>query len=210
MLKLWYRVLHKCCTQVSHYIEREKFGLILPVFWKRFRNTMWFVSSVAQLTFTECNSCGPCILFHLTGNSSEDDCVWLNETLFTIYLETKLRITMTPFRRRLFRRRTKKTSKLRVTGLCEGNSPVTCGWPVNSSHKGPVTRKMFPFDDVIMDGLVAGKNWHYFAHDLCWTMCWPSSCQGRGRRGLSDRLSFVWFYMLLIVSNIYASPKIPK
>ena len=23
-------------------------------------------------------------------------------------------------------------------------------WPVNSSHKGPVTRKMFPFDNVIM------------------------------------------------------------
>ena len=23
-------------------------------------------------------------------------------------------------------------------------------WPVNSSHKGPVTRKMVPFDDVIM------------------------------------------------------------
>ena len=23
-------------------------------------------------------------------------------------------------------------------------------WPVNSHHKGPVTRKMFPFDDVIM------------------------------------------------------------
>ena len=23
-------------------------------------------------------------------------------------------------------------------------------WPVNSTHKGPVTRKMFPFDDVIM------------------------------------------------------------
>ena len=23
-------------------------------------------------------------------------------------------------------------------------------WPVNSSHKGPVTRKLFPFDDVIM------------------------------------------------------------
>ena len=27
---------------------------------------------------------------------------------------------------RLFRRRSKKTSKLRVSGLCEGNSPVTC------------------------------------------------------------------------------------
>ena len=45
---------------------------------------------------------------------------------------------------RLFRRRWKKTSNLRVTGLCEENSPV------NSPHKWPVTRKMFPFDDVIM------------------------------------------------------------
>ena len=40
---------------------------------------------------------------------------------------------------RLFRRRSKKTSKLRVTGLCAENSPG----PVNSPHKGPVTRKMF-------------------------------------------------------------------
>ena len=47
---------------------------------------------------------------------------------------------------RLFGRRSKKTSKLRVTGLCVGNSPG----PVNSPHKGPVTRKMVPFDDVIM------------------------------------------------------------
>ena len=46
----------------------------------------------------------------------------------------------------LFRRRLKKTSKLRVTGLCAGNSPG----PVNSPHKGPVKRKMFPFDDVII------------------------------------------------------------
>ena len=41
---------------------------------------------------------------------------------------------------RIFRRRSKKTSKLRVTGLCAGNSP----------HKWPVTRKMFPLDDVSM------------------------------------------------------------
>ena len=47
---------------------------------------------------------------------------------------------------RLFRRRSKETSKLHVTGLCVGNSPES----VNSPHKGPVTRKMFPFDDVIM------------------------------------------------------------
>ena len=48
---------------------------------------------------------------------------------------------------RLFRRRSKKTSKLRVTGLCAGNSPVSL---VNSPYKWPVTRKVFPFDDVIM------------------------------------------------------------
>ena len=40
----------------------------------------------------------------------------------------------------------KKTSKLRVTGFVRGINR----WPVNSPHKGPVTRKMFPFDDVIM------------------------------------------------------------
>ena len=46
----------------------------------------------------------------------------------------------------LFRRRPKKTSKLRDTGLCSGNSPVTGEFPA----KWPITRKMFPFDDVIM------------------------------------------------------------
>ena len=58
---------------------------------------------------------------------------------------------------RLFRRISKKTSKLRVTGLCVGNSPG----PVNSPHKWPVTRKMFPFDDVIMAYLAAGI-WQFF------------------------------------------------
>ena len=46
----------------------------------------------------------------------------------------------------LFRLRSKKASKLHVTGLCAGNSPG----PVNSPHKWPVTWKMFPFDDVIV------------------------------------------------------------
>ena len=46
----------------------------------------------------------------------------------------------------LFRRRSKKRPKLRVTGLVRGIHR----WPENSSHKRPVTRKMFPFDDVIM------------------------------------------------------------
>ena len=39
-----------------------------------------------------------------------------------------------------------KISKPCVTGFCVGNSPV------NSPRKWPVTRKMFPFGDVIMIG----------------------------------------------------------
>ena len=47
---------------------------------------------------------------------------------------------------RISQRRSKKISKPRVTGLCEG---IHRG-PVSSPHKGPVTRKMLPFDDAIM------------------------------------------------------------
>ena len=46
----------------------------------------------------------------------------------------------------LFRRTSQKTPKLRVTGLCEGNPPVT----VDSHHNRSATRKMFPFYDVTM------------------------------------------------------------
>ena len=42
--------------------------------------------------------------------------------------------------------RSKKTSKVRVTGLCAGNSPVTGEFPAQMASK----RKMFPHDDVIL------------------------------------------------------------
>ena len=58
---------------------------------------------------------------------------------------------------RLFRRRWKKTWKLRVTGLCAGNSQG----PMNSPHKGPVTRNKFPIDDVIM--ICTGFSWRHIA-----------------------------------------------
>ena len=56
---------------------------------------------------------------------------------------------------RLLGCRSKKTSKLRVTGLCAGNSP------------GPVTRKMFPFDDVIMNNAYIWRSvhWHIAGRD---------------------------------------------
>ena len=71
----------------------------------------------------------------------------------------------------IFGRRSKKTSKLRVTGLCAGNSPEIGEFP----HKWPVTRKRFLFDDVIMMGLV---------RDVCMQLVsllvsgWPSHVHG--------------------------------
>ena len=47
---------------------------------------------------------------------------------------------------RLFGHGSKKTSKLRVTGLLRGIHR----WPANYPHKVPVTRKMIPYDEVIM------------------------------------------------------------
>ena len=57
---------------------------------------------------------------------------------------------------RLFRRKSKKTSKLRVTGLCAGNSPGTGEFPAQmASYAENVSiwwrhHEMFPFDVVIM------------------------------------------------------------
>ena len=48
---------------------------------------------------------------------------------------------------RLFRCRSKKTPKLRVTDFVRGIHRC----PVNSPQKGPVTWKIFPFDDIIME-----------------------------------------------------------
>ena len=44
------------------------------------------------------------------------------------------------------RRTSKKVSKLRVTGLCEGNLPVTGEFPTQRASNA----EMFPFDDIIM------------------------------------------------------------
>ena len=46
------------------------------------------------------------------------------------------------------------------------------GWPMNSPHKGPVTRKMFPFDDVIMFYIGA------FVQQVYWR--WSSTASGDG------------------------------
>ena len=63
----------------------------------------------------------------------------------------------------LFRRRSKKTLKLRVTV-----QRINC-WPVKSTHKGPATRKISPSHDVIMMllNMFIGNKW------LISFYCWP-------------------------------------
>ena len=72
----------------------------------------------------------------------------------------------------LFRRKSKKISRLRVTGLCEGNPPVTSVSP----HKGSVTWKRFPFDDVVMTPIfcrVQGAPWYATARRwFTWQQWW--------------------------------------
>ena len=61
-------------------------------------------------------------------------------------------------------------------------------WPVNFPHKWPVTRKMFPFDDVIMDpehcGRVCDTNEHLIIFNLLSRTC---TCD---RFAYSNRLIF--------------------
>ena len=66
---------------------------------------------------------------------------------------------------RLFRPRTQKTWKLHPLAFVRGIHR----WPANSPHKGPVTRKILPFDDVIISWL---STWLYWA---IWPSCWRNN-----------------------------------
>ena len=75
--------------------------------------------------------------------------------------------------------KSKKTSKLRVTGICAGYSP----------HKGPVTRKMLPFDDVIMTQ--RGPQWSDITptlplHEFIEMLCIIIAVKPEKRHGVSN------------------------
>ena len=113
---------------------------------------------------------------------------------------------------RLFRRISKKTSKLCVTGLCEGNSLVTgigwliCTegcvsslnksnptnnqWLVNSPHKGPVTWKIFPFDDAIMKKIDSDAS--NAIHSMTFYFVWNID-ESMGNESVRLMSNLVWF-----------------
>ena len=103
--------------------------------------------------------------------------------------------------KRLFKRKCQSSASLAfVRGIHE--------WPVNSTHKRPVTRKMFPFDDIIMLShlLFSSSNWTQIKSysrlrcSLSFTSVWYF-CMAR-RRFISfslinlsnlDVRSFIWW-----------------
>ena len=76
-----------------------------------------------------------------------------------------------------------QSSTVHVTGLCEGNPPV------DSPHKGPVTRKMFAFYGVIMHTRILHRVycWRYRHERRSWLItiykfkkfCWSNSTLNR-------------------------------
>ena len=78
-------------------------------------------------------------------------------THYSVVIMSTMTFQITIVYNRLVRRRSNKTSIFRVTGLFEGNSLV------NSKHKGPVTRKMFPIDDVTRQHININPMWFEMA-----------------------------------------------
>ena len=93
---------------------------------------------------------------------------------------------------RLFRRRSKKTPKLLVAGFVRGIHRL----PVNSPHKGPIARKIFPDDDITMELIL--KRGRYRTHPSVFT---------RGLRSVTWwRHQTETFSALLALRGIHRSP----
>ena len=72
---------------------------------------------------------------------------------------------------RLFRRRSKNTSKLRVAGLCEENSPVTGEFPAQRASNAENVSIWWRHHDVFFTGgfcphLSRSLHWHRQNHDI--------------------------------------------
>ena len=86
---------------------------------------------------------------------------------------------------RLFRRRSNKASKLRVTGLCAGNSPGTGEFPAQmASNAENVSiwwrHHEIPQIHVLWDVITCPCPWYLLLAQHSFWLCWSSKC-GRAR-----------------------------
>ena len=104
-------------------------------------------------SFVECD-CLSCVVFcySLQCRHNEHDCVSNHRRLDCLL-------------NHVFRRTSKKTSNLRVTGLCEGNSPVIGEFLTSSTSNAANVS----IDVVIMDETITVMNWNFaqWTHHLC-------------------------------------------
>ena len=87
---------------------------------------------------------------------------------------------------RLFMRRSEKTSTFRVTGVVWRIH----WWPVNSQHKGPVIREMFPLYDVFMSrhGKIYSRDLVRLLMTYLW-LTWKASKQTLDYRCFNARVT---------------------
>ena len=91
------------------------------------------------------------------------------------------------FLNRVFRRRSKETSKLRVTGLCAGNSPGTGEFPAQRASYA----EKFPFDDVIM------SNWIMGIHR--WLLSHPNNTM----QNKTVYISFIYSMLIRVIDTLH-------
>ena len=80
---------------------------------------------------------------------------------------------------RLLRRRSKKTSKLRVTGLCVGNSPGTCEFPAQMASNAENVSIWWHYHECVQFGLISWISKFVWApqriakvlHNYAWRLC---------------------------------------
>ena len=97
---------------------------------------------------------GLCLTILSAGTTKQESCAWfLEQNICLPHYSDVIMSAMASqspasrlFTQPFVQAAIKKTSKLCITGLCEGNPPLTGRFP----HKGPVTRKMFPFENVFI------------------------------------------------------------
>ena len=73
-------------------------------------------------------------------------------------------------------------------------------WPVNSPHKGPVTRKMFPFDDVIVISNIGKPRPSITSIPVAqsfWHMAWSTSHTEKNKPNLRDLIAATGLVILL-------------
>ena len=124
---------------------------------------------------------------------------------------------------RLFRRRSKKASKLRVAGLCVGNSPVAGKFPAPmASNAENVSTWWRHHDDDFIDSCwqLSLESWWqiFFVFDCTdsWRLTWRQppvphvrpKLASSGTRG--EHLRCTKFVGGTILSNIYFAPRFPK